>query len=104
MTSGFSGADLQSLVSNAQLEAIHDILDSPGEIDETASKNSSGLLPSHLRLWRDKEAGMNSSQRTDLLKQVRASPLRDRVAGRMLTLLSFRSSLCSWLVRNSPRT
>jgi SpoVK/Ycf46/Vps4 family AAA+-type ATPase len=71
MTSGFSGADLQSLVSNAQLEAIHDILDSPIEIDEDASKHSSGLLPSHLRLWRDKEKGMNSSQKTDLLKQVR---------------------------------
>ncbi|KAG5917516.1 hypothetical protein E4U42_007212 [Claviceps africana] len=29
-TDGFSGADLQALVSNAQLEAIHDVLDADG--------------------------------------------------------------------------
>ncbi|KAK5663318.1 hypothetical protein OQA88_3746 [Cercophora sp. LCS_1] len=30
-TEGFTGADLQALVSNAQLEAIHDVLGGPGE-------------------------------------------------------------------------
>ena len=106
MTSGFSGADLQSLVSNAQLEAIHDILDAPSEIDETASKNSSGLLPAHLRLWRDKEKGMNSSQKTDLLKQVRASLSRNDQTrpNANIATLSSRWSLCCWLLGDSPRT
>jgi SpoVK/Ycf46/Vps4 family AAA+-type ATPase len=79
MTSGFSGADLQSLVSNAQLEAIHDILDAPDESDNNASKDPTVLLPSQLRLWRDKESRMNLSQKTDLLKQVRMEFASDSV-------------------------
>ncbi|TPX16431.1 uncharacterized protein E0L32_003725 [Thyridium curvatum] len=38
-TEGFSGADLQALVSNAQLEAIHDVLDGP---DQASSATASG--------------------------------------------------------------
>lgn len=40
-TEGFSGADLQALVSNAQLEAIHDVLDVDGPI--VTSKRTNGL-------------------------------------------------------------
>ncbi|KAG5926572.1 hypothetical protein E4U53_003050 [Claviceps sorghi] len=36
-TDGFSGADLQALVSNAQLEAIHDVLDGHGQHGTTAA-------------------------------------------------------------------
>ncbi|CVK89458.1 probable peroxin-1 [Fusarium mangiferae] len=39
-TEGFSGADLQALVSNAQLEAIHDVLDVDGPT--VTSKRSNG--------------------------------------------------------------
>lgn len=40
-TEGFSGADLQALVSNAQLEAIHDVLDVDGPA--TAAKRPNGI-------------------------------------------------------------
>lgn len=39
-TEGFSGADLQALVSNAQLEAIHDVLDV--DAPTSASRNGAG--------------------------------------------------------------
>ncbi|XP_073020730.1 peroxisomal ATPase PEX1-like [Primulina eburnea] len=38
MTEGFSGADLQALLSDAQLEAVHKLLDSQGS-------NTSGKMP-----------------------------------------------------------
>jgi SpoVK/Ycf46/Vps4 family AAA+-type ATPase len=69
MTSGFSGADLQSLVSNAQLEAIHDVLDD-SRAENEFSAVSTELSSAELRLWKDKEQGMNASQKSDLLKQV----------------------------------
>jgi peroxin-1 len=68
-TAGFSGADLQSLISNAQLEAIHDVLDVP-DTDPRSSTGASNLSPTQLRLWQDKERSMNVSQKSDLLKQV----------------------------------
>ncbi|TWU76935.1 Peroxisome biosynthesis protein pex1 [Metarhizium rileyi] len=37
-TEGFSGADLQALVSNAQLEAIHDVLDVSGPVSNSRNK------------------------------------------------------------------
>lgn len=40
-TEGFSGADLQALVSNSQLEAIHDVLD-VGGASSTAARGKSG--------------------------------------------------------------
>lgn len=68
-TAGFSGADLQSLISNAQLEAIHDVLDVP-ETDSRSSTAVANISPAQLRLWQDKERSMNVSQKSDLLKQV----------------------------------
>lgn len=42
-TEGFSGADLQGLVSNSQLEAIHDVLDvSGGTTSQTKSTRNAG--------------------------------------------------------------
>lgn len=38
-TEGFSGADLQALVSNAQLEAIHDVLDIHGPAENSRKPN-----------------------------------------------------------------
>lgn len=69
MTAGFSGADLQSLVSNAQLEAIHDVLDHPG-IGSSSSDGEAGLTPAQLRLWKNQERSMNANQKSELLKQV----------------------------------
>ena len=71
-TAGFSGADLQSLISNAQLEAIHDVLDVP-DTDLRSSTGAANLSPAQLRLWQDKERSMNVSQKSDLLKQVNRS-------------------------------
>ncbi|CAM1506577.1 Fc.00g062180.m01.CDS01 [Cosmosporella sp. VM-42] len=42
-TEGFSGADLQALVSNAQLEAIHDVLDVDGPV--ITSRRTNGNTP-----------------------------------------------------------
>lgn len=39
-TEGFSGADLQALVSNAQLEAIHDVLNDREQIAPSAATNT----------------------------------------------------------------
>ncbi|KAG6007420.1 hypothetical protein E4U21_006009 [Claviceps maximensis] len=39
-TEGFSGADLQALVSNAQLEAIHDVLDTNGVSGAVCARGS----------------------------------------------------------------
>jgi peroxin-1 len=43
-TEGFSGADLQALVSNAQLEAIHDVLgdNDPSQLSKKDKKSTSG--------------------------------------------------------------
>lgn len=64
-TDGFSGADLQALVSNAQLEAIHDVLGVDGPI--TTSKrtngyaNKSNTTPSFVQFRYGTEA-INSTQ------------------------------------------
>ncbi|RSM13479.1 hypothetical protein CDV31_005899 [Fusarium ambrosium] len=44
-TEGFSGADLQALVSNAQLEAIHDVLDVDGPTVTSKRTNGAGGKP-----------------------------------------------------------
>lgn len=64
-TDGFSGADLQALVSNAQLEAIHDVLGVVGPV--TTSKrtngyaNKSNTTPSFVQFRYGTEA-INSTQ------------------------------------------
>jgi peroxin-1 len=41
LTDGFSGADLQAVLSDAQLESVHTFLDTPKEISSTSSANTS---------------------------------------------------------------
>ncbi|KAK1532498.1 ATPase [Colletotrichum costaricense] len=53
-TDGFSGADLQALVSNSQLEAIHDVLDDVSHAPTTNGKvngksSSQGSVPSFVQ-------------------------------------------------------
>ncbi|KAF9879737.1 peroxisome biosynthesis protein [Colletotrichum karsti] len=53
-TEGFSGADLQALVSNSQLEAIHDVLGNVGHTPATNGKvngksSSQGSIPSFVQ-------------------------------------------------------
>ncbi|KAF6842910.1 peroxisome biosynthesis protein [Colletotrichum musicola] len=53
-TEGFSGADLQALVSNSQLEAIHDVLGDVGHVAATNGKvngtsSSQGSVPSFVQ-------------------------------------------------------
>ncbi|KAB5551281.1 P-loop containing nucleoside triphosphate hydrolase protein [Coniochaeta sp. 2T2.1] len=43
-TEGFSGADLQALVSNAQLEAIHDVLGDQPTTESSSSSNRKGVV------------------------------------------------------------
>ncbi|CAK7264883.1 Peroxisome biosynthesis protein pex1 [Sporothrix epigloea] len=45
-TEGFSGADMQALVSNAQLEAIHDVLNDRESRDAPTVVNGAGSAPS----------------------------------------------------------
>ncbi|KAH8179958.1 ATPase family associated with various cellular activities (AAA) domain-containing protein [Sarocladium implicatum] len=45
-TEGFSGADIQALVSNAQLEAIHDVLDVSGLTGDGAKTNGTNGVKS----------------------------------------------------------
>ena len=49
---GFSGADLSALLSDAQLEAVHEVLAGPGAADEVScwiSQSGGGLACSKLR-------------------------------------------------------
>jgi peroxin-1 len=41
LTDGFSGADLQAVLSDAQLESVHTFLDTPKEISSTSSATTS---------------------------------------------------------------
>ncbi|KAK3989143.1 putative PEX1 peroxisomal biogenesis factor 1 [Cladorrhinum sp. PSN332] len=50
-TEGFTGADLQALVSNAQLEAIHDVLGDRGEV----------IVSNHSRSSRGKKGGASGA-------------------------------------------
>ncbi|KJZ80587.1 hypothetical protein HIM_00437 [Hirsutella minnesotensis 3608] len=73
-TAGFSGADLQALVSNAQLEAIHDVLDvnavpaSSSQSKDGSGANSEHTMPSFVQFrygtgseTADKEAPQSAS-------------------------------------------
>lgn len=75
-TAAFSGADLQSLISNAQLEAIHELLDRPehaSTLDQ--QRQQPGLAVKSLRVWEASgDAGekiLNQSQKSDLMREVR---------------------------------
>ena len=39
-TEGYTGADIQALIYNAQLEAIHSTIDASGNVDETANRST----------------------------------------------------------------
>jgi hypothetical protein len=71
-TDNFTGADLQSLISNAQLEAIHDILDNSGPAVSSASK---ALALGSFRIWHNEglsgEKLLNPSQKSLIAKEVR---------------------------------
>lgn len=51
MTEGFSGADLQALLSDAQLAAVHDILDN---VDAAGPKNTPVITDAHLKFTASK--------------------------------------------------
>lgn len=69
-TEGFSGADLQALVYNAQLEAIHDV------IDPVAASGSSpvqkGAVVEEVDYWQQDTTSMDRLTKQAMLKQARA--------------------------------
>ncbi|KAI9167013.1 Peroxisome biosynthesis protein PAS1 [Paramyrothecium foliicola] len=80
-TEGFSGADLQALVSNAQLEAIHDVLDVNGPAagprrTNGADKNSSGSVPSFVQFC----YGTETSSSSQALAQSKSASVMENAA------------------------
>lgn len=64
-TEGFSGADLQALMYNAYLDAIHETLEAKGEDGLAAAKNSDSLEMFQLGGFRDSETVRNFMTNTD---------------------------------------
>lgn len=77
-TQGFSGADLQALVYNAQLEAVHDVVEEDKHGSSSIqTKEQSGSFDGHFHVWKAGELhgskAMAASERSVVSKQV--SPL-----------------------------
>ncbi len=69
-TEGYTGADLQALIYNAQLDAIHSTIDSTRETDEKAEHktNANDLrVFEHGRVKRD----MTTAERSLMVQKVR---------------------------------
>jgi peroxin-1 len=82
-TEGFSGADLQALVSNAQLEAIHDVLDVNGPVSNSrqgsTNKNSAAgrnFTPSFVQF----RYGTDSALNKDNIPQSKSAALIENAA------------------------
>ncbi|KAJ9118613.1 hypothetical protein QFC22_003833 [Naganishia vaughanmartiniae] len=74
-TQGFSGADLQALIYNAQLEAVHDIVDEDRHGSSSVqTKEQSGSFDGHFQVWKAGEMhgskAMAASERSVVSKQV----------------------------------
>ncbi|PHH56161.1 Peroxisome biosynthesis protein PAS1 [Ceratocystis fimbriata CBS 114723] len=83
-TEGFSGADLQALVSNAQLEAIHDVLNvAEGQLSTTVSSTvsgkprNSGSVPSFVKF---KYGADDDASRLDGIPKTRSAELAENAA------------------------
>lgn len=80
-TEGFSGADLQALVSNSQLEAIHDVLDVGGVSTAVRGKSGQngakrGSAPSFVQF----RYGTDADQSTKPVAQSKSAALMEQAA------------------------
>ncbi|KAH6847494.1 P-loop containing nucleoside triphosphate hydrolase protein [Chaetomium sp. MPI-CAGE-AT-0009] len=86
-TEGFSGADLQALVSNAQLEAIHDVLNDREQPAAAANNNRRGAAKKarassarNFVQFRYGEDGVSPGDKTAAAPRTRATQLAEQAA------------------------
>ncbi|KAI5465960.1 P-loop containing nucleoside triphosphate hydrolase protein [Mariannaea sp. PMI_226] len=79
-TEGFSGADLQALVSNAQLEAIHDVLDVDSPTASSKRPNGTSGKPNTTPSFVQFRYGPNSKPTADVTPKSKSAALIENAA------------------------
>ncbi|KAH6898317.1 P-loop containing nucleoside triphosphate hydrolase protein [Thelonectria olida] len=79
-TEGFSGADLQALVSNAQLEAIHDVLDVDGPATTSKRPNGHSGKPNATPSFVQFRYGANAKPSADVTPKSKSAALIENAA------------------------